>query len=164
MTHDGCAQLYKWHIWHSCYSASVTHEKTQNTSSAWSDWLRHWYGRGICLHITESVDERVERAVLPWGRLSLYVAMSLQGWSFDTLVTYMLHVYCLILGIKEERSKCWNMIIDTKYHAKKWRTKTCTHSTSIWLFLVDLVQTLLTLVDLGWYWLSLLDLGGFWLA
>ena len=71
------AQLYRWHIWHSCYSASVTHEKTQNTSSAWSDWLRHWYGRGICLHITESVDERVERAVLPWGRLSLYVAISL---------------------------------------------------------------------------------------
>ena len=84
--------LFVWHncicycIWHSCYSASVTHEKTQYTSSAWSDWLRHWYGRGICLHITESVDERVERAVLPWGRLSLYVAMSLQRWSFDSLV------------------------------------------------------------------------------
>ena len=80
------SQLYSWLIWHSCYSASVTHKKTQNTSSAWSDWLRHWYGRGICLHITESVDERVERAVLPWGRLSLYVAMSLQGWSCDSLV------------------------------------------------------------------------------
>ena len=79
-------QLYRWHIWHSCYSASVTHKNPQYTCSAWLDRGRHEYVRGICLHITESVDGRVGRAVLPWGRLSLYVAMSLQGWSFDTLV------------------------------------------------------------------------------
>ena len=38
------AQLYRWHIWHSCYSASVTHKKPQCTCSAWSDRCRHEYG------------------------------------------------------------------------------------------------------------------------
>ena len=41
-------QLYRWHIWHSCYSASVTHKKPQYTCSAWSDRCGHEYGRGIC--------------------------------------------------------------------------------------------------------------------
>ena len=41
------SQLYRWHIWHSCYSASVTHKKPQYTCSAWSDRCRHEYGRRI---------------------------------------------------------------------------------------------------------------------
>ena len=44
----GGSQLYRWHIWHSCYSASVKHKKPQYTCSAWSDRCWHEYGRGIC--------------------------------------------------------------------------------------------------------------------
>ena len=31
------SQLYRWHIWHSCYSAYLTHKKPQYTCLAWSD-------------------------------------------------------------------------------------------------------------------------------
>ena len=41
-------QLYRWHIWHSCCSAYVTHKKPQYTCLAWLDRCRHEYGRGIC--------------------------------------------------------------------------------------------------------------------